>query len=128
MGFDSSSGNTTVQLITAFGLFLDTSGPTFTLTGTSSYNQFDLYYNPNSMTADLFVNGILRISNYAGLSLADPPRVEWGAAASLDAGRGNFNSVLFQTTVPEAGSALLIACLAAVSAGYCGVRTFFWSS
>jgi hypothetical protein len=123
MGFEAINGNTQVQLITNVGSNFDTSiGPVFTVTGNSAYNIFELRFDPLTLTADLFVNGVEQISNYAGWNFVNVPGIYWGSLSSLDAGRGNFNAVSFMTTVPEAGSVLLMAAASGLAGGACWIR------
>ncbi len=86
----NSGGDTFVRLF---------DGATHTLVGNSSYNTFALRYDPVASNADLFVNGVEVISDYAGFANTQT-RVLWGAGRSPDAGQGNFASVAF-ATVPE---------------------------
>jgi hypothetical protein len=101
-----SDGDPIVQLVTTSG------GPTFTLQGAgSTYNLWELRYDPVAGSADLFVNGIERISNYTGFSIAQTS-VIWGAASSADTGQGNYNLVQFEIfdqaqVVPEPSSLTL---------------------
>jgi hypothetical protein len=107
MGFEVFGGNTEVQLLTSFGA--NTTGPAYTESGTSSYNTFQLRYDPVSDTADLFVNGIERISNHPGRPLISTPALAWGGSYGPDIGRGNFNAVSFEIApIPEVGSFLLV--------------------
>jgi hypothetical protein len=64
------------------------------------------------------VDGVERISNYAGALEASARGVYWGSLSTLDTGRGNFNSVVFQTTVPEAGGGLLVAATGLAAFGW----------
>jgi hypothetical protein len=115
MGFNVINGDTVVQLITGFSNIStgaqSTGGPTYTLSGISTYNTFDLRYDPSSLSADLFVNGVERISNYTGRSsVSATPNVLWGAGSFPDIGRGNFNAVSFNiAAIPEVSSFLLAA-------------------
>jgi len=126
MSFDVVNGNTQVQLISGInnqGTGADgTSGPIFTVAGTSTYNTFELRYDPITLTADLFVNGVEQISNFAGWNLIESPGVFWGSLSSIDAGRGHFNAVTFMTTVPEAGGLLLMGGAGVLSLVVVGVR------
>lgn len=119
-GLDAS-GNTVVQLEDSFTPI--SVGPTHTLPGHDTYNQFDLVYDPSAGTADLFVNGTEVLSNFDGAPLAQSA-VLWGAGRSPDSGQGNFNYVAFTTNaapVPEPSSiaAWLIAGVAAITLRRC---------
>jgi hypothetical protein len=110
-----ADGDPIVQLVTLTG------GPTFTLQGAgSTYNLWELRYDPGAGSADLFVNGIERISNYTGFSIAQT-FVIWGAASSADTGHGNYNLVQFeifdQAVVPEPATLALLGVGAAGGAG-----------
>ncbi len=67
--------------------------------GDGAYHLFELVYDPTEGSADLFVDGVERLSNYTGLASGDN-RIGWGASGSTETGRGHFNSVSF-TVVPE---------------------------
>jgi large repetitive protein len=89
------TGNPIVQLVdvaTGAGYI----GPTFTLVGAGDggYHTYDLIYDPTAMSADLFVDGIERLSDYTGFAGAID-RVVWGAGASDGTGQGHFSSVVF---------------------------------
>ena len=79
-------------------------GPTFTLQSAGSgYHLYELIYDPVAGSADLFVDGIERISDFEGLALVVAPNVGWGAGSSADVGEGRYNLVQFEvTSVPEA--------------------------
>jgi hypothetical protein len=127
MGFNVDSGNTVVQLVNGYSNFANsvetTLGPKYTLTGNSIYNKFELRFDPLSSTADLFINGVERISNYAGITdgnLFGPPgarHVQWGALSQTDSGHGNFNAVSFEinsAVVPECTSLVIWSLLTCV--------------
>lgn len=79
---------------------------TYTLDGVgdSTYNLYEMIYDSNSGTADLYVNGVERLSDFAG-SISASPRVRWGSVVSNGTGNGYFNSVTFATgsfsVIPE---------------------------
>lgn len=65
----NGNGDTFVRLNTNISTFpqLVGVGPTFTLTGSGdAYHTYELIYDPVSQTARLLVDGIERLSNYAG--------------------------------------------------------------
>jgi hypothetical protein len=101
-----SDGDPIVQLVTTSG------GPTFTLQGAgNTYNLWELRYDPVAGSADLFVNGVERLSDYTGFSIAQT-FVIWGAASTADTGQGNYNLVQFEIfdqaqVVPEPTSLTL---------------------
>ena len=70
LGLDVN-GDTVVSLDTAldvgYGGAMRSFGPSFILTGSgSSYHNYQLVFRPGGQVADLFVDGIERITNYAG--------------------------------------------------------------
>jgi len=87
-----------------------TPGATFTLTGSgSTYHSFQLYENPTSNTADLYVDGVLRLTGYAGNDRT------FGASGLFfgaeNQGETNFNFVNVVTgnaIVPEPSSLTLL--------------------
>lgn len=114
----SSNGNTVVMLpdiLDLSGSILVTPGASYTLTGSgNSYHTYQLAYNPATQLADLFVDGIERIQNYAGVTYN--PATEgnsrgmysliWGG---INGGQANFNSVqLTSSPVPIPGSFWLL--------------------
>jgi hypothetical protein len=97
-------GDPTVRLVT--GQF--NAGIDFTLQGAgSSYHLFELIYDPSAGSADLFADGVERLSDYTGFVDSDGySRVQWGSAQSDMTGHGNYNLVQF-SVVPEPISSLL---------------------
>lgn len=83
-------------------------GGSFTLEGAgdSSYNLFELVYNPAAGSADLFVNGVERVGGYTGTPTA-LSRVGWGANGSSTTGIGNFSEVSF-FVVPEPSRSVMV--------------------
>lgn len=44
-------------------------GDQYTVTGgAGKYHTYEMFYNPSDATVDVFVDGVERISNYAGLN------------------------------------------------------------
>ena len=75
-------------------------GGSFTIQGTGGgYHLYELVYDPNAGSADLFVNGSEVLSNYTGFVNSDE-LVLWGGFSSFDVGQANYNLVQF-VTVPE---------------------------
>lgn len=113
----------TAQFVTgsqAFGMTFDmesdndptvslTNGTSFTLEGAGNqdYNLYKLVYDPLAGSADLFVNGTEKISDYGGSSTSAPAKVNWGGNASNGTGRGHFNSLEF-AIIPEPSASLLV--------------------
>ncbi|MBL8291046.1 MAG: hypothetical protein JNN08_04380 [Bryobacterales bacterium] len=55
------------------------------------YHLYELVYDPSSQTADLFVDGVERVSNFAGyLELSSADLFQWGSASSFTAGHGRY--------------------------------------
>jgi|CXWL01.1.fsa_nt_gi RHS repeat-associated protein len=103
LGLDSA-GDTVVVLPTSIdnggpGLSVRSPGPSFTLSGSgSSYHTYQLVYNPTTQLANLWVDGIERIQNYAGhTSFAINRGLIWSAWSG---GQGNFSSVELASPVP----------------------------
>ncbi len=79
----NSSGNTVVTLPTTYsfgsGGVVQATGLTDTLTD-SAYHTYQLYYNPSTSSADLYIDGNLALSGYTGLaSFPGYQRLYWGA-------------------------------------------------
>jgi hypothetical protein len=83
-------------------------GRSYSITGAepschaSDFIQFELVYDPVTQTADLFVNGVEQISNYAGHNelVQDFDGVIWGAGSSCGQGYGEFHLVEFEVPIP----------------------------
>ncbi len=82
--------------------------------GSGGYHTYVLNYDPVQGSADLFVNGVERISDYTGQSSATS-RVAWGAGASDGTGRAHFNTVSFSAVPEPASSAMLLLGIAGMS-------------
>ena len=80
-------------------------GATYTLTGGSGYNTYDLTYSQSAGSAALSVNGSPVLSGYTGITTTQF-LLAWGSGASTDTGQGNYASVSL-STVPEPTTALL---------------------
>jgi hypothetical protein len=107
MGFGSEAdGDPIVLLFDGGGSHPNFTGPSYTLQGAgSTYRTYDLVFDPVADSADLFIDGVERISNFPGYALA-ATTFGFGNGSSADTGQGNFNSVQF-FVVPEPASALL---------------------
>jgi hypothetical protein len=70
-----------------------------------SYHEYQLVYDPSAGSADLYIDGIERASNYEGG--VHPPsgvgRVGWGSLHDTGGGAGRYNFVHFEI-VPEPSS------------------------
>jgi hypothetical protein len=121
LGFERvglSGDDTLVRAVDNFSFVNETSGPDYTVAGgTATYNTYSLQKAPGSPTAQLFVNGVERVSNYSGAVLPGlPMRVAWGGGSGLDTGTGNFNAVTFNiAAVPEVGSFILVGAAGAIA-------------
>jgi len=105
LGVDSN-GDTVVVLPDLIGVpggVFVTPGSSLTLTGSgSSYHTYQLVYHPTTQLADLFVDGIKRIQDYAGLTYTTIERNSrgtystiWGA---MNGGQANFNFVQYSSS------------------------------
>jgi PEP-CTERM motif len=109
----NSMGDTVVVLANTIdaggpGSSIRSFGASYTLTGSgSTYQTYQLYYNPITKVADLSVDGIVRLTGYTGnTSFYFDSALAWGA---FSGGQGNFNDVQVQTgSVPEPGSLTLL--------------------
>ncbi len=113
-----ANGDPTVVLGTGFAGNAFT-GPTFTLTGAgSTYNLWELRFDANAGTADLFVNGVEQLSDYSGFGAGGIDRVLWGANASGDVGQGNWNLVQWEIAAIPEPSAFLFGGLVTIVLGF----------
>ena len=71
------------------------------------YHLYEIVYDPQLATADILIDGVERISDWAGYAQANELVVRFGSAASLDAGRGNWSQVRFDI-VPEPATVGLV--------------------
>jgi hypothetical protein len=79
----NSKGNTVVILPTAYsfgpGDVVQATGQTVTLTD-SAYHKYQLYYNPSTSSANLYIDGNLALSGYTGeTEFLGYQRLYWGA-------------------------------------------------
>ena len=106
----TASGDPIVQLASSFtGNGDNPQGPSYTATGAGSgYHQYKLVYDRVAGNADLFIDGVERISNFAGNTAINggTSSMFWGATGDTVFGRGNYNFV--QVAIPEPGSGTLI--------------------
>jgi hypothetical protein len=99
-----ADGDPIVRLLTASN---DT-GIDYTLQNSGGgYHLYQLVYDPVASSADLFVDGVERLSDYTGYSLSTSPVVLWGGGASTSTGHGNYNSVQLDV-IPEPASPILM--------------------
>ncbi len=68
------------------------SGQTYTST-TGGYHTYELRYDSQTGSADLYVDGADRIGGWTGDAGYDIRLLSWGAAATPSTGRGNWSSV-----------------------------------
>lgn len=95
-------------------------GASYTLTGSdSTYHTYQLFYDPTTKVADLSVDGVVRLTDYAGnTSFSFDSALSFGAYSG---GRGNFNFVQVQTgmaSVPEPTSLTLFVTGVGIVIGY----------
>jgi len=96
------SGNAIVTLMTSGscdGIF----GVSYTSSGSGQchepgFHLFELVFSPTASSAGLFVDGVERISDYAGhtIALGQWPGFAWGAGSSCFDGRAEFHLVQFE--------------------------------
>ncbi|MFC1597340.1 PEP-CTERM sorting domain-containing protein [Planctomycetota bacterium] len=88
------------------------SGTAFTLQGSGGgYHLYELAYDPVADSADLFVDGVERISDFLGVTDASLTAnvVAFGSGSSYDTGQGNYNLVQWElSAVPEPSSLALL--------------------
>jgi hypothetical protein len=106
-----ADGDPTVFLHDGGGAHPNFTGPRFTLQGAgSTYHTYELVYDPSAGSADLFFDGVERLSGFVGYALA-ASSVSFGSGSSADTGQGNFNQVQFEVNtnaVPEPSSIALL--------------------
>ena len=62
--------------------------------GDSGYHLYEIVFDPGSGFADVFIDGVERISNWQGYAMPlYTPYVSFGSLASIDTGQGNYNLV-----------------------------------
>lgn len=110
LGLDSV-GDTVVVLPTSIdnqgpGSTVRAPGSSFTLTGSgSSYHTYQLVYNPATQLSNLWVDGVVRIQNYAGhTTYISNSGLEFG---SFSGGQGNFSFVELASPVPAQSTGLV---------------------
>lgn len=111
LGVDGN-GDTVVVLPTSIdpygsGGSIRTPGPSYTLVGSgNSYHTYQLVFNSETRSADLFVDGIGRIQGYAGdPSFLDNKGLKFGA---FSGGQINFAQVQLTSPVPEPSSGAMM--------------------
>ena len=101
------------------GLGIGTGGPTYTIVGgLSTYHNCELVFDPVAGSADLFVDGTERLSDYTGVAHGAAAQVWWGATSSGNNGQANWNEVTLEI-VPEPS-------LLSMLAGLLGLGLIAW--
>ena len=105
----NGQAETVVVLPTSYlvsGSTVQAFGLSFTLSGSGGYHTYQLAYDPITQLADLSVDNVERIQNYAGNT---EYLSNWGLGwGTVFGGQGNFNSVQLQSTpVPIPGAVWL---------------------
>ncbi|MBA2707860.1 MAG: PEP-CTERM sorting domain-containing protein [Gemmatimonadaceae bacterium] len=87
-------------------------GSTYSLSdGANEYHEYRLVYNPGDSGADLFVDGVERISNYTGsdtVQYSGASAMFFGAFGADGSGSANYNFVGLNVPEPGTGTMLLI--------------------
>ncbi|HEX8524589.1 MAG TPA: PEP-CTERM sorting domain-containing protein [Tepidisphaeraceae bacterium] len=112
MAFGSSGNNPVVMLVSSFtGNGVNPSGTTYTVDDADGgYHDYRLVYDAIAGGADLYVDGVKRISNYAGMANAPGvANVFFGSAGNDGTGRANFNRVSVAVPEPASASILLLS-------------------
>ncbi|HEX8525030.1 MAG TPA: PEP-CTERM sorting domain-containing protein [Tepidisphaeraceae bacterium] len=86
-------------------------GSIFTLTGGGSgFHTYEMRFDAQSQGIDLFIDGIERMSDYAGHSIYVPsPRLDFGAFGNEGTGDGRYNEVSIALVPEPASVGLLLA-------------------
>ena len=85
----TETGDTYVRLVTGLK-----TGPAHIVSGNSTYHKYELRYDSDNASADLFVDDVEVLSDYVGQATTQT-RVFWGAGRSPDRGQANFAEVSF---------------------------------
>ena len=77
----------------------------------SGYHLYELLYDPSEQTTDLFVDGVLRYTGWAGVPTPNAPAVAFGSGGANSTGQGNYNlvrlEILSDAVIPEPSSYLI---------------------
>jgi hypothetical protein len=76
--------------------------------GAGAFHDFAVVFDPVSLTADVFADGLEIIPNWTGGSAGSLNRIFWGAGSSSATGEGRFAYVDFEI-LPEPSSLILVA-------------------
>ncbi|MBN1342800.1 MAG: PEP-CTERM sorting domain-containing protein [Phycisphaerae bacterium] len=70
-------------------------------TGSDGYHLYEVFYDPNVGSADIFVDGTEAIRDWAGKTYYGDWVVSWGSLGPASTGRGHYSLVEFEVPVPE---------------------------
>ncbi len=85
LSFQGSEGDPFVRVLLI-------NGPEFVVAG-DGYHLYEFVYDPVTASADVLVDGVLRVANYAGVPHTGVQRILWGSGDSRGQGRGHYNLV-----------------------------------
>ena len=72
------------------------------------YHLYEMIYDPVDQSADIFVDGVERISGYTGVESQPGNIIGWGSGSSYGIGSGNWNMVAVEI-VPEPATLSMLA-------------------
>jgi large repetitive protein len=107
----NAEGDPIVLLATgvAAGFF---TGPSATIVG-NGYHLYELIFDPAAASADLFVDGLEVLSDYAGHTIGSTTRIAWGALSTPGTGGGNYSLVEWEVLESQAPEPMTFSLLGA---------------